>query len=376
VVQTVTRIVSVVPLPLRILIAVLAAAALAFAARSRIAAARAKRLEKQRGELLQDVGLLQAALLPGSPERIGALGASTAYRPANGPAAGGDFYDLFALEDGRLTVIVGDISGHGRQALPHTALMRFTLRAYLEAGFSPREALQTAGAALERQLGDSFATVALATYQPRERILTYACAGHPPPLVLAAAPFVPVIAAAAPPIGAGMQTGTRQTVLSLPGAARICMYTDGITEARVGSELYGTERLANTVEELGPQASAAALLDRVAGQTDAQPDDMAACLLTVTGGEEAPRVLSEEIALCADQIESSRTKQFLLACGVARAEVREILLAAGVEAVRSRGAMLQVRPRGPGEPAQVSVRPDNVAPMHSVKLRREMAGVR
>jgi serine phosphatase RsbU (regulator of sigma subunit) len=376
VVQTVTRIVSVVPLPLRILIAALAAAALAFAARSRIAAARAKRLEKQRSELLQDVGLLQAALLPGSPERLGPIGASTAYRPASGPAAGGDFYDLFALEDGRLAAIVGDISGHGRQALPHTALTRFTLRAYLEAGFSPREALQTAGAALARQLGDSFATVAVAIYQPRERILTYACAGHPPPLVLACAPFAPVRAAAAPPIGAGMQTGTRQTVLSLPGAAQVCLHTDGVTEARVGSQLYGTERLAHTLEQLGPQASASALLDRVARQTDAQPDDMAACLLAIAGGAEAPRVLSEELALPADQVGSARTEQFLLACGVVPAQVQEILLVAGRQAMHSGGAMLEVRPASGGEPARVSVQPDNVAPIHSVKVRREMAGAR
>ena len=171
------------------------------------------------------------------------------------PGAGGDFYDLFALEDGQLAVIVGDVSGHGRQALPHTALVRFTLRAYLEAGLSPRAAVQTAGAVLERQLGGSFATVVVATYQPRERILTYACAGHPPPLVLGSRSIAPITVCSSPPIGAGMRTGTRQTVVSVPGRSQVCFHTDGVTEARVAGELFGAERLARALAELGAGAT-------------------------------------------------------------------------------------------------------------------------
>jgi hypothetical protein len=196
-VTTITKIVGVVPTLVWALIGGLLALALALAVRSRLAALRARRLEQQRGELLADVGLLQAALLPVPPARLGPVGTSAAYRPADGPGAGGDFYDLFALDDGRLAVILGDVSGHGRQALPHTALVRFTLRAYLEAGLSPRSAVQTAGAVLERQLGESFATVAAATYHPRERILTYACAGHPPPIVIGSRAIEPITVCAA-----------------------------------------------------------------------------------------------------------------------------------------------------------------------------------
>lgn len=373
--RTITRIVSVVPFPLRVIIGMLAALALALAARSRIAAARAKRLERQRGELLEDVGLLQAALLPSSPGRLGAVGATTAYRPASGPAAGGDFYDLFALEDGRLAAIVGDVSGHGRQALPHTALLRFTLRAYLEAGFSPREALQTAGATLERQLGEAFATVVLATFQPRKRILTYACAGHPPPLLAATAPFAPVTVSSAPPIGAGMRTGTRQTVVALPGETVVCLHTDGVTEARLGSDLYGAERLKRALQELGPEASASDLLDRVAEQTDARPDDMAACLLSIPGGPAPPQVLLEELQVDAEQASERRTAQFLAACGVARAQIDDVTNAARIEALRAGSAVLAVEPTSGGSP-QARVRADNVAALDRTKVRRELAGAR
>ena len=345
------------------LIGVLFALAFALAVRSRLAALRARRLEQQRGELLEDVGLLQAALLPLPPARLGPVGTTTAYRPADGPGAGGDFYDVFALEDGQLAVIVGDVSGHGRQALPHTALVRFTLRAYLEAGLSPRAAVQTAGAVLERQLGGSFATVVVATYQPRERILTYACAGHPPPLVLGSRSIAPITVSSSPPIGAGMRTGTRQTVVSVPGRSQVCFHTDGVTESRIAGELFGAERLARTLAELGPGASASALLDRVAEETDARPDDMAACLLDVEGGAAPPVVLLEELELDREEAVSDRTERFLLACGVQRGEVAELSRSARVAAGRTGTAVLELRPAAGGP--EITLHRDNVALLHA-----------
>lgn len=368
IVTTITRIVSVVPALVWILIGVLSALALALAVRSRLAALRARRLEHQRGQLLEDVGLLQAALLPVPPTRLGPVGTSAAYRPADGPGAGGDFYDVFALEDGQLAVIVGDVSGHGREALPHTALVRFTLRAYLEAGLSPRAAVQTAGDVLERQLGESFATVVAATYQPRERVLTYACAGHPPPIVLGSQPIAPITVCSSPPIGAGMRTGTRQTVMSIPGRSQVCFHTDGVTEARVAGELLGAERLARTLAELGSGATASALLDRVAEETDTRPDDMAACLLCIEGGAAAPAVLLEELELNHDEAASDRTEQFLDACGVERHEVAELMRSARVAAGRTGTVLVELR-LGDGPP-EVALECDNVALLHTPHARR------
>jgi hypothetical protein len=313
--------------------------------------------------LLEDVGLLQAALLPLPPARLGPVGTSVAYRPADGPGAGGDFYDVFALEDGKLAVIVGDISGHGRQALPHTALVRFTLRAYLEAGLSPRSAVQTAGAVLERQLGESFATVVAATYHPRERILVYACAGHPPPIVLGSQSIAPIIVTCSPPIGAGLRTGTRQTVVSVPGFSQVCFHTDGVTDARVGGELFGAERLECVLAELGPEVTASALLGRVAEETDSRPDDMAACLLRIEGGADAPIVLVEELELCGEEAASDRTERFLLAGGVERGKTAELMRSARVLAERDGTALLELRP-GHGQP-EVALLRDNVEHLHT-----------
>jgi serine phosphatase RsbU (regulator of sigma subunit) len=344
---TITRIVDVVPTPVRVLIAALLALALALAIRSRTAALRSSRLERQRLELLEDVGLLQAALLPVPPARLGPVGTSAAYKPAAGPGAGGDFYDVFALEDGQLAVIVGDVSGHGRQALPHTALVRFTLRAYLEAGLSPREAVQKAGSVLERQLGNQFATVVAAKYNPRKRVLVYACAGHPPPLVLGthggAGSLDAVTACSSPPIGVGLRTGTRQTVVSVPGRSQICFYTDGVTEARVGRELFGAERLLATLAELGEQATASSVLASVVARTDSRADDMAACLLRVEGGDGTPTALVEELELDREQLESERVERFLLACGVRAGEAGEMLRVARSALAHADTAVLELQ---------------------------------
>jgi serine phosphatase RsbU (regulator of sigma subunit) len=380
-VQTITRIVSVIPTAVWIAGGVLLALALALAVGSRLLAQRARRLERQRGELLADVGLLQTALLPSPPAPAPVPGpapvrASVASRPADGPAAGGDFYDVFELQDGRLATIVGDVSGHGRKALPHTALARFTLRAYLEGGLSPREALRTAGAVLERQLDGDLVSVVLATYQPSKRMLVYACAGHPPPLVLGTRRLAPLAACSAPPIGTGLPTGTRQTVVSLPGAAQVCFHTDGVTDARVGSDLYGTRRLAAALASLGPGVTAAALLERVTEQTDARPDDMAACLLSLRGGPPEPVTLVQELELWHDEGARERAERFLLACGLSLQESATLAVRACEEAERAGSVLLEAHPAEVAAATPTArIRRDENPDIHASDATRRLATV-
>jgi serine phosphatase RsbU (regulator of sigma subunit) len=373
IVRTVTQIVGVIPTLLWLLIGVLALAAAAFAVASRVAARRARRLDRQRRVLLEDVGLLQAALLPELPERLGPVATSAAYRPASGPGAGGDFYDVFALPEGLLAVIVGDVSGHGREALPHTTLLRYTLRVYMEAGLAPREALRAAAPALERQLGGSFATVVLASWDPRGRRLTYACAGHPHPIVSGLDPSASILAASAPPIGAGNSTGSRQTVMTIPGAGTACFYTDGVIEARASGELYGSARLASALAALRTQHAdtrpeADELLDRVAAETDRRPDDMAACLLELAGEDEAPRILREELLLDAREAGGKRAHRFLEAAGVSEPELGASLDRARTVAAEHGSALLTIDLAG--ERPRVSVLQDNIAPLRARALAR------
>jgi hypothetical protein len=158
----------------------------------------------------------------------------------------------------------------------------------------------------------------------------------------------------------------------VPGSARICFHTDGVTEARVGAELFGAERLAGALAELGSRGSASELLERVAEETDSRPDDMAACLLCVEGGvagaEGAPTVLVEELELDRDEAASDRIEPFLLACGVPRRDIAELLRSAREVAERSGAALLELR-LGDGPP-EVTLRRDNVAFLHPPQVGR------
>jgi hypothetical protein len=369
--RTVRDIVEIVPGWMKVALAALALASLLLAGGYLATALRARSLAHQRGELLNEVGLLQSALLPPIPDKLGALHTSVAYRPADGPAAGGDFYDALPLDGGRVGFIIGDVSGHGRDALERTAFMRYTLRAYLEAGLEPRVALQVAERAIGDHLGGDFATVLLAVHDPATASLRYATAGHPAPIVVEGhEPFRPVIAGSSPPIGVAERTGLRQTNLPLMPGTVVCLFTDGLVEARTEDGLLGADRLEQLVAELGPRATARQLIDRVRDEACATPDDMAACLISPTAGVTTGCFRSELLEISDQEAEGPLPRRFLEECGVpapeldaAEAEIRETAEVYG-------GAIVSV---AYGARRAVRILPRNVATIESASWRAAAA---
>jgi hypothetical protein len=188
--------------------------------------------------------------------------------------------------------------------------------------------------------------------------------------VLGSHAIAPITVASSPPVGAGMRTGTRQTILSIPGGARICFHTDGLTEARIDSQLFGVERLQRTLAELGPDASATTLLERVAEAADARPDDMAACLLDVEGAPAAPVALVEELELGREDATAERTARFLLAAGVQRREIAEIVRSASGAAGRAGTVVLELH-LAAGSAPEVVLQRENLAMLHPPQPGRQ-----
>jgi serine phosphatase RsbU (regulator of sigma subunit) len=350
--RVVRDVVEVVPTPLRVLVAGLVALAILLALAAGLTLLRNRRLAAQRRELLGQVGLLQAALLPDLPEDLGASVVSVAYRPADGPGAGGDFYDVISLAGGKTGILIGDVSGHGRAALGRTALARYTLRAYVEAGLEPRESLQIAGSVLTGKLEGDFVTALVAIHDAAAGTLTYATAGHPPPIVIASPGFAPVLVGTAPPLGVGAGTGQRQTTLPFPPGAIAFFYTDGLSEARTPDGQLGAERLEAIVRELGPEVTAKQVIDRVRSSAGSIADDAAAAVLIAQDGAAIVRSRVEELELSRAELRGPMLRQFLDECGVSLPRIRAAERDAREVARQMGGAILRVRM---GERAQVEV---------------------
>ena len=256
--------------------------------------------------------MLESALLPPVPERVGSLAASAAHR-SSGPAAGGDFYDCFELDDGRAAVIVGDVSGHGREALERTRSICSTLRAYLDAGVEPRVALEMADHALPGDDSGNFATVVVGVHDPGfEAHLRLG--RHPAPIVTGPGAHAPVTDGSSPPLGVGVRTGLRQTTVPLGAGAAACFFTDGLLEARVKGRLLGRTSLERMLGE--DCADASALIERVEAAADEAADDMAACLVRARDGSPPAEARVEELELEGARLDSKAPARFLAACGV------------------------------------------------------------
>ncbi|MFL5913177.1 MAG: PP2C family protein-serine/threonine phosphatase, partial [Gaiellaceae bacterium] len=224
--------------------------------------------------------------------------------------------------------VVGDASGHGRDAISRAASVRYTLRTYLDAGLEPNAALRVAGRALENDSSDGdFATAIVAVYDGRAGTLSYACAGHEPPIVVGA-PHTPIVASAAPPIGWGVPTGMRLTTIALPAGAMACFFTDGLIEAREDGELFGRDRLARLVSALHPDDDAEALLDRLRRVVDEAGDDMATLILRATETPAPSGAQVEELEIEPPDLTSRSAARFLEACGVEPDGIEHVLASA------------------------------------------------
>ena len=186
-------------------------------------------------------------------------------------SVGGDFYDCFKLDDGRLFIVVADVSGKGMPAALFMALCKATIKAAaISAGGNPGLALQRAATEIERDNPETFfVTVFAAALDLASGRLEYCNAGHEPPFTRGpGGPLKRLPAAERPPIGVPETFPCVTDTVQLAPGEWLCAVTDGVTEAMDASgALYGVQRLEQVLSSLAAQASpediAAAVRDDV-----------------------------------------------------------------------------------------------------------------
>jgi hypothetical protein len=230
--------------------------------------------ERQRVELETARGI-QSSILPELPPQLHGVEIAHTYLPAT--EVGGDFYDVLALEDGRLALAVGDVAGHGVSSglvmsMAKSALaVQVTFDPEVDAVFRTlnRTVYQTA----RRRL---LTTLCYALLDPKRRELLYASAGHLFPYVIEPEGRVEALESVAYPLGVRGEIEVHSHLARLPAGCSLFFFSDGVVEARRDGtdELFGFERLEASLKRHAgapPRGLLEGVLDDVARFTGPGP---------------------------------------------------------------------------------------------------------
>jgi serine phosphatase RsbU (regulator of sigma subunit) len=201
--------------------------------------------------------VLQAAYLPGRlPEIAGFTVACRSLSAGEPVGVAGDWYDGFALPDGRVGLMMGDVAGHGIQASTVMASLRAALRAFATVEASPAPILGRMNDYLNLFKPYAFATIFVGVFDPTDGRLRYASAGHPPALLLGPDGSAEMLSGPlGPPLGL---PGIRyeQGERCFPAGSTLVVYTDGLVERRDGDIDVGMADLVRSASghrEDGPE---------------------------------------------------------------------------------------------------------------------------
>jgi GAF domain-containing protein len=229
---------------------------------------------------------LQASLLPPRlPDAPGLELGTRFLAGGEGVFVGGDFYDLFALDDHRWAILVGDVCGKGVEAATVAARVRHTVRVVPEQP-SPPALLKRVNEVLCAEPDNDlrFCTLVYGVLDvgPQGVSVTMAAAGHPSPLVVRADGAIVEVPCRGTLLGVYDDVRHTAAEVALGAGDALVAFTDGVIEARRGDQFFGDEgvraALGATAGHTAPQM-ADALVDAVQAHTHSAPTDDVAVLV-------------------------------------------------------------------------------------------------
>ena len=209
---------------------------------------------------MKTVADIQRSLLPPKVPSVEGITFATHYQTST--QAGGDYYDFFELPDGRIGILIADVSGHGTPAAVVMAITHSIAHATDEPPHPPSEMMTFINRRLAARYTNNgtFVTAFYGLYDPKDRTLRYCNAGHNPPIVRRNdGPNLALDENHGLPLGIVGDEIYTDAVAQLKAGDVLILYTDGITEARHGddtTDLFGVERLEQTVCACEPTAEA------------------------------------------------------------------------------------------------------------------------
>jgi serine phosphatase RsbU (regulator of sigma subunit) len=191
---------------------------------------------------------MRRSLLPRSHPHLPGLEIGEVYQPSTRMDVGGDVYDFLELGDGRLAVVLGDVTGHGIEAAADMAMAKFVFRSLAREHPEPADFLASANDVVVDEIAPGkFITMIYLTVDAATGSVVAACAGHPPPLLVSSDGTIEPIGVSGLALGveSGQSYDEASAVLEEGGA--LVVYTDGVIEARRDGEFYGPERIVDVL---------------------------------------------------------------------------------------------------------------------------------
>jgi serine phosphatase RsbU (regulator of sigma subunit) len=243
-------------------------------------ARRLAEVERRLADEHELAGHLQRIILPPLPEspiELPGLKVALRYLPAGQESlVGGDWYQATRLRDGSVLLAVGDVAGHGTPAATTMAQLRHALRALAVTTTDPGELLghlNRLTCDLERESPELSATAVVARFDPARREITWAQAGHPPPLLNRGGRTMPLDRPPGTILGVVDDAVYPTARLELRAGEVLLLYTDGLVEHRRRGLDGGQAQVMRTVDEAVAASPRQPLAQLLARLHQANPDD-------------------------------------------------------------------------------------------------------
>ncbi|MGN6585886.1 MAG: PP2C family protein-serine/threonine phosphatase [Solirubrobacterales bacterium] len=201
----------------------------------------------------EELEAIRAALAPAELPDVPELDAAAAFVPSE-LGVSGDFYLLTNGPDGSTVAIVGDVVGHGPAAARLATFIRARCAAFAANTSDPAELLSLANTALAERPGHELVSALCVRLRPGETTVSWARAGHPPPLLLPGLVELPAEGSTFL-LGAEEWLQLENCESSLSGSEGLVVYTDGATDVRRGRQMLGLEGLRGMLSPLSGLAA-------------------------------------------------------------------------------------------------------------------------